>query len=83
MYLTAAGEWSDWLKDAAVADGKEACQALLAKALPFVASQHIVDPYLFEISVEDGVIIPSSVREKIRMAGPTIRLDLGKQAVGT
>lgn len=81
VYLTASGEWSDWLKDAAVADGKEACAALLNQAAPAVAAQHIVDPYLFEVSVEDGVIIPASVREKIRMAGPTIRLDLGKQAV--
>lgn len=80
VYLTANGTWSDWLKDAVIADGKEACEALLATALPDVAAQKIVEPYLFEVSVEDGVIVPASVREKIRMAGPTIRLDLGKQA---
>ncbi len=80
VYFTAEGTWSDWLKDSDIADGKEACAALLAKAEPSVAAQQVVDPYLFEVAIEDGVIVPASVREKIRMAGPTIRLDLGKQA---
>ena len=80
VYFTADGTWSDWLKDADVADGKEACAALLAKAEPSVAAQQVVEPYLFEVAVEDSAIVPASVREKIRMAGPTIRLDLGKQA---
>ena len=57
-----------------------ACAALLAKAEPSVAAQQVVEPYLFEVALEEGAIVPASVREKIRMAGPTIRLDLGKQA---
>lgn len=81
VYFTAAGEWSDWVDDVVLADGKEEADALLAKAQPSVETRHIVDPYLFEIDQEDGKMVPKSVREKIRMAGPTIRLDLGKQAV--
>lgn len=82
VYLTEKAEWSESLQDAAVAEGKEAGETLLARAQPAVETQHIVDPYLFEVAQEDGKIVPASVRERIRMAGPTVRLDLGKQAEG-
>lgn len=81
VYFTSTGDWSEHLKDAQVANGKEACAALFAKAEPAVEALLVVEPYLFEVGDEDGVLVPASVREKIRMAGPTIRLDLGKQAV--
>lgn len=80
VYFTSNGAWSEHLKDAQVADGKEACAALLSQAEPSVAAQQVVEPYLFEVAEDAGVLVPASVREKIRMAGPTIRLDLGKQA---
>lgn len=80
VYFTAKGEWSDWVEDVVLADGKDEADALLAKAMPSVETRQIVDPYLFEFSQEEGKMVPKSVREKIRMAGPTIRLDLGKQA---
>jgi len=81
VYFTRAGDWSEKLTDADVADGKEACAALFAQAEPAVAALLVVEPYLFEVADDDGTLVPASVREKIRMAGPTIRLDLGKQAV--
>ena len=81
VYFTSTGDWSENLTDAVVADGKEACATLFAHAEPAVAAQLVVEPYLFEIANEDGTLVPASVREKIRMAGPTIRLDLGKQAL--
>jgi hypothetical protein len=31
--------------------------------------------------LEHGVVVPLKVREAIRAAGPTVRLDLGKQSV--
>ena len=82
VYLTAKGAWSEKLADAAIAEGKEAAEALLAKANPALEQQELVEPYLFEIAEEDGTLVPASVRERIRMAGPTVRLDLGKQAEG-
>lgn len=80
VYLTAGDAWSESIHDAAIAEGKEACAALLEKATPGLESQLIVEPYLFEVAREGDQVVPASVREKIRMAGPTIRLDLGKQA---
>ena len=80
VYLTVDDTWSETLADAAVADGKDDCATLLARAEPFVAKREILDPYLFEVDTSSGEVIPSSVRERIRMAGPTVRPDLGKQA---
>ncbi|MFA7637900.1 MAG: DUF2849 domain-containing protein [Parvibaculum sp.] len=80
VYLTADGRWSESLQDAAVAEGKEAAEALLAQADPSVADNTVVEPYLFEVSPENDRLSAASVREIIRQAGPTVRPDLGKQA---
>lgn len=80
VYLTADGGWSESLQDAEVAEGKEAAEALLARATPFVERNEIIEPYLFEVEKQDEAIRAVSVRETIRQAGPTVRLDLGKQA---
>ena len=80
VYLTADGKLSESLQDAEVAEGKEAAEALLARATPFVDANEIIEPYLFAVELEDGRIRAVSVRETIRQAGPTVRLDLGKQA---
>ncbi|MGX1196948.1 DUF2849 domain-containing protein [Parvibaculum sp. MBR-TMA-1.3b-4.2] len=80
VYLKADGTLSESLQDAEVAEGKEAAEALLARATPFVENNEIIEPYLFEVEKADGAIRAVSVRETIRQAGPTVRLDLGKQA---
>ena len=40
----------------------------------------VVGPYLMDVAAENGVPRPISNREVIRARGPTVRLDLGKQA---
>lgn len=80
VYLTAGNGWSESLQEAEVAEGKEAADALLARAEPSVANNTVVEPYLFEVAKEADGIRAASVRETIRQAGPTVRLDLGKQA---
>ena len=80
VYLTAGDSWSESLQEAEVAEGKETADALLARSEPSVANNTVVEPYLFEVAKEGGDIRAASVRETIRQAGPTVRLDLGKQA---
>ncbi|MDA9230261.1 DUF2849 domain-containing protein [Alphaproteobacteria bacterium] len=84
VYLTAQSQWSETFSQAAIADGAEASEALLAQALPADYEAHVLDPYLFEV-LEDAQTgyQPASVREIIRAKGPTIRLDLGKQALAS
>ena len=77
-----AGQWVLSLKDADVfADAKDA-DAALAAAQKFVTDNVVVNPYLFDVKTDAKGIHPVKEREIIRAAGPTVRDDLGKQALG-
>ena len=79
VYFAARG-WVENFADAEVVDGAEAADALLTRAMPSDFELHVLDPYLFEVLPQGGGYAPASVREVIRAKGPTVRLDLGKQA---
>lgn len=80
VYLAADNRWVDSFAAAEIADGAEAADDLLARAMPADFELHVLEPYLFEVAEDAGAFKPVSVRETIRAAGPTVRLDLGKQA---
>lgn len=80
VYFSADNCWVEGFTDADIADGAEAADALLARAMPDDFEAHVLEPYLFEVLEADNFYKPASVRETIRAAGPTVRLDLGKQA---
>ena len=80
VYFTAEGCWSEDFTAAAIAHGKDSADALLEQAMPSVAAREVIGPYLFEVREESSGAHPVSVREVIRMKGPSVRLDLGKQA---
>ena len=82
VYLTAAGEWSERLDDAGPAATPEREAAFLAVAERAVAARFVIDPYAMPVDAAEGAIRPLSQREIIRAKGPSVRLDLGKQAVG-
>ncbi|MEP4293371.1 MAG: DUF2849 domain-containing protein [Rhizobiaceae bacterium] len=44
------------------------------------AENLVVEPYEIEVGLEAGQVTPVKFRERIRAAGPTMRLDLGKEA---
>ena len=80
VYLSVDNLWVEDFAAAEIADGAKAADALLARAMPADFELVVLEPYLFEV-LEDGAgFKPASVREIIRAAGPTVRLDLGKQA---
>ena len=80
VYLLAGGTWAGALEGALVVLTPEEGAAATACAEEAVSSQLVLDPYLFVVQMDGPKIIPASVREKIRAKGPTVRLDLGKQA---
>ncbi len=80
VYLMAGGAWSDWLEDADLAETPEAEAALAALGDQAVERRLVVDPYLMAVTRVDGGFGPVSQREIIRARGPSVRLDLGKQA---
>ena len=81
VYLAADNSWTEVFGEAEIADGPEAGEALLARAVPDGFEKQVLEPYLFEAVEDEGTgFRPVSVREIIRAKGPTVRLDLGKQA---
>ena len=80
VYLTAHGDWSERLAQARVVDGKDQGEAALDVAFGAVKTCLVVDPYLIDIDDSGGERRPTLNRELIRAKGPTVRLDLGKQA---
>ena len=77
IYFTAGGDWSESIQEAAVATTPQEAEVLLCRAQK---TQGVVEVYVFEVVTQNERIEGMSVREAIRMRGPTVRLDLGKQA---
>lgn len=78
-----SAEWVLTLGAAEIADAEERANELLSIGeADAVENQVIIDPYLIDVEEHDGELRPTKYREVIRCLGPTIRLDLGKQAEG-
>ncbi len=82
VYLDEEGAWSERLEDARVARAQEAAAALLASTETPEHAVRVVGPYLMDVAADGHAPRPVSNREVIRARGPTVRLDLGRQAAG-
>lgn len=75
---------SGWERDhrlARVAYDSDGAAVLEAFGKAEVADNHVVDAYLADVAVDaSGAPIPLHYRERMRIAGPSVRRDLGKQA---
>ncbi|MSO69035.1 MAG: DUF2849 domain-containing protein [Alphaproteobacteria bacterium] len=78
--------WSGagWARDhraAQIARNADETTALDAIGAAEKAARRIIDPYRVEVTLgADGTPVPVRFRERLRTLGPTVRLDLGKQA---
>ncbi|WP_174450226.1 DUF2849 domain-containing protein [Azospirillum baldaniorum] len=73
--------WVERLDDAALFEDAAAAETALAAAKAKAeGEQFAVDVYAFDLRVTDGQRVPVKTRERIRALGPTVRIDLGKQA---
>lgn len=77
---------SGWERDhrrAKVARDAADAAALDAFGKAEIAKNTVVDVYLADVEIgADGVATPLHYREKMRVKGPSVRTDLGKQAAG-
>lgn len=80
VYLTHSGAWSERLQDAAIDDDQTRQAQLLALGEAAERMLDVVGAYLMPAELRDGKVSPVTQRERIRALGPTIRVDLGKQA---
>jgi hypothetical protein len=83
VFLTRGGEWSLNIDEAALALEPDAAKALEARGGEAAGQNVVTGPYLFDAERRDGRVRAVHIRERIRTLGPTVRLDLGKQADGT
>ena len=73
--------WVERLEDAALFDDADTADVALAAAKAQAEDERFaVDVYAFELRIADGQRVPVKTRERIRALGPTVRIDLGKQA---
>jgi Protein of unknown function (DUF2849) len=71
VYRTPAGAWSTALAEAAIVDTAPAASALLADSV--ADDIGAVGPYVAPVRFDaDGRPQPGNLRERIRLAGPTI-----------
>jgi hypothetical protein len=83
VFLTRAGLWALEIDNAVLAQEPQAVAALEARAKADEKATLVTGAYLFDAERIDGKIKASHIRERIRAQGPTVRMDLGKQAEGT
>ncbi len=80
LFLGPEGWTPDCLAATVAHDDVEAA-ALEARGKSDVAANRVVDVYLTEVEIgPDGSPVPLHYREKMRIRGPSVRPDLGKQA---
>jgi Protein of unknown function (DUF2849) len=72
--------WVETIDAAEVARDKATEADLERAGKAAFANNQVVDVDLIDVDLRDGAIRPLRLRERIRAAGPTNRLDLGKQA---
>jgi hypothetical protein len=83
VFLTRSGVWSEAIDEAAVALEPESQAALVQRGKEAEVRNLVTGAYLFDVERRQGRVRPLHIRERIRTLGPTVRLDLGKQAEGT
>ncbi len=80
VYMNSGGGWTRKLAEAAIAHDAGDAEKLLQRAVP--QQGKVVGPYLADVALDDdGRPFPTHFREKFRTRGPSIRPDLGKQAI--
>ncbi|HWK67777.1 MAG TPA: DUF2849 domain-containing protein [Rhizobiaceae bacterium] len=80
VWFTVDRSWAERIERAEVAADKEAETRLEAIGRAAHENNEVVDVALVDVALVEGVPVPMRLRERIRAAGPTTRLDLGKQA---
>lgn len=82
VFMTRAGQWSELIDEAVLALEPQAAAALEARAKEDEKKTIVTGAYLIDAERRGGRVRAAHIRERMRALGPTVRLDLGKQAEG-
>ena len=80
VWLAADHGWAETIDAADIARDTAGEEKLERAGKAAFLKNEVVDVNLIDVELIDGDIVPTRLRERIRAAGPTNRLDLGKQA---
>lgn len=74
------GDWVERFADIELFEEAAVAETALgeARSRPTI----IVDPYVIDVRVDEGVPVPVAYRERVRALGPTVHPDMGKQVEG-
>lgn len=81
VFLAKGGNWVESLAGAEIFADKTGAEAGLAAAGAAMAANIIIEITPFDVDITSAGPVPRHIRDRIRSAGPTVRLDHGKQAV--
>jgi hypothetical protein len=80
VFFADGNAWSPRLEDAVVVRSAGAASELEARGGAAAKSNLVVGPYLMDVIEDGGRLRAAHIREHLRTLGPSVRLDLGKQA---
>lgn len=80
VWLGENGSWVERITLARTFEGKDQVDEGLTIGQAAEKNQEVVGVYEMDVTLEDGVIVPVRLRERIRAAGPTTHPQFGKQA---
>jgi Protein of unknown function (DUF2849) len=76
VFLAADGRWVESIEAAAVARSPDEARALQEQGARDAAANLVVEPYLAEVAEAAGRRVPSRMRERVRVDGPSILDDV-------
>lgn len=80
VWLGENGDWVERVTLARIFEGKEAVAEGLELGAAAEREQIVVGVYDMDVAMEEGVLVPVRLRERIRAKGPTTHPQFGKQA---
>ncbi len=72
VFLDGEGGWTEAFSEARVSRTPEQAAELERQGVEAKTASIIVDPYLVDVAEEDGGLRPMRMRERLRLAGPTV-----------
>ena len=80
VYLTAQKDWSGNILDAHVVEDKDQLEEFNQIGQEAIKNNQVIDAHAVPVTVEDNIIIPRHIKERIRAKGPSIHPQFGKQS---
>jgi hypothetical protein len=76
VYLAADSGWVESIEGALIACSADEARSLQAQGARDAVRNVVVEPYLAEVAVSGGRLVPARMRERVRVEGPSVLGDV-------